>query len=219
MKLRQIFIVVLFISFILVGTAGAFGLGDVVGKSSGGGDIDSFLVRAKTAEALVNASTKSLYEATASKEDQAKVEEMQKKMNEITDPQEKNKLQKELTETENAIVEKNAKDAELQKQAAVWDAQKKQHVSNAFFNYALGALQAGACVKDGKSIVSNPANAMKAATKLGEVKDSLASLGGFATGSVNTISALKTFMSAANISVTLPTSTTEKAKENIAGGI
>jgi hypothetical protein len=225
MKLRQIFIVVLFISFILVGTASAFGLGDVMGKSSsasGGGDIDQFNENAKKSESLVNKSTQSLYDAIASKEDQAKVEEMIKKMNETADPKEKNKLQREVTAAQNAIVEKNAKDAQLTKEAATWDVKKKTHVSDALFNYALGAQQAGILVPKGKSIVSsvksNPLNAAKMATKLDVALDSVTALGGIANGSVNTISALKTFMSAANISVKLPTSTTDKPKD-MEGGI
>ena len=218
MKLRRVFLVGLFISFMSVGTASA-GMFDIItGGGGGGGDLDTFLVRAKTSEALINASTKALFDATASKEDQAKAEEMQKKMNEENNPKEKNKIQRELTSTQLAIVEQKAKDQELQKEAATWDTKKKGHVANAFFNYALGALQAGLIVKDGQALVTNPMNAVKAATKLGEVKDALASLGGIATGSVGTISALKTLMSAADISVKIPTNATEKPKV-IEGGL
>jgi ribosomal protein L10 len=62
------------------------------------------------------------------------------------------------------------------------------------------------------SVKSNPMQAVKLATKLDTAYESVTTLGGIAKGSVNTISALKKLMSAANISVKLPTSATEKAK-------
>ena len=44
------------------------------------------------------------------------------------------------------------------------------------------------------------------------LKDASASLGGIASGSVTMISSLKTFMSAANISATIPKTATDKPK-------
>ena len=222
MKLYRVALIGLLIGFLSLGTAYA-GMFDSLTKaatgssSSGGGDIDSFLARAKESEKLVNASTQSLFSATASKEEKAKIEEMQKKMNETTDPKEKNKLQKSLTETQTAAIERKANDKELQANAAKWNDKQKQHASDAFYNYALGALQAGLLIPEGNNIISsvksNPMQAVKLATKLDTAYESITTLGGIAKGSVNTISALKTLMSAANISVKLPTSATEKPKQ------
>jgi hypothetical protein len=223
MKLQKIFFIVLFISFISVGIAGAWGLPKGLGGApSSSGDIDSFLAKAQDSETLVNKSTESLYKAVANKEDQAKIELMQKTMKETTDPKEKNKIQREISESEMAIVEKQAADKGLQEEAAKWDDKKKENVGNAFYNFALGALQAGLLVPEGNNIMSsvksNPANAVKLATKLDVAMDSVKTLGGIANGSVKTISALKSLMSAAKISVTLPTSINEKPKQ-IEGGI
>ncbi|HNV57165.1 MAG TPA: hypothetical protein PLZ82_07510 [Smithellaceae bacterium] len=216
MRLNRVIIVGILFAVLSLGTAYA-GLFDAVtsiagGGSSGGDDLDTFLVRAKTAEELINNSTKSMFKAIASDKEQAQLEAKQKKLNETTDPKEKEALQRELTESQLAVIKKEAGNEELQKEASKWSDKKKEHVANAFFNYALGALQAGLIVKDGKALVTNPANAVKAATKLGEVKDAIASLGGIASGSVTMISSLKTFMSAANISATIPKTATDKPK-------
>ena len=223
MKLRHIFFIVLCISFISVGTASAFGLpGLGVGSSSAAGDPDEFLKKAQTSEKLIDASAQSMFNAVASKEDQARVEEIQKKMNETSDPKEKNALQREVTKTELAAVQERANNEELKKDAANWDAKKKEHVSSAFYNYALGALQAALLVPEGnnivKSIKSNPVNAAKLATKLDSVTGSVTALGGIAGNSAKVIGALKTLMSAANIQIKLPTTASEKPKE-IEGGI
>ncbi|MBP7232727.1 MAG: hypothetical protein KBA28_12430 [Syntrophaceae bacterium] len=215
MRLHRVIIVGILFAVLSLSPAYA-GLFDAVtsiagGGSSGGGDLDTFLVRATTAEALINNSTKAMFNAIASDKEQAKIEEIQKKMNATTDPKEKEAIQRELTESQLAVIKKEAGNKELQEKASTWSDKKKGYVANAFFNYALGALQAGLIVKDGKALVSNPANAVKAATKLGEVKDAISSLGGIATGSVDMISSLKTFMSAANIKVTVPKSATEKS--------
>lgn len=223
MKLYRVVLIGLCISFFSLSTAYA-GMFDSLTKSSGGsssasseaGDIDSFLARAQESEKLVNASTQSLFNATASKEEKAKIEEIQKKMNETTDPKEKNKLQRSLTATQDAEISRQAHSKSLQKNAAKWNDKQKQHASDAFYNYALGALQAGLLVPEGNNIISsvksNPMQAAKLANKLDTAYESVTTMGGIAKGSVNTISALKKLMSAAKISVKLPTSATEKAK-------
>lgn len=216
MKLYRIVLVGLLFSLLSLSTAYA-GMFDVLtqvagGGSSGGGDLDTFLVRAKTSEELINNSTKAMFNAIASDQQKAQDEATEKKLNETSDPKEKDAIQREITESRLAVLGKESNNKDLQKKAGTWDAKKKEYVANAFFNYALGALQAGLIVKDGKALVTNPVNAVKAATKLGEVKDAISSLGGIATGSVTMISSLKTFMSAAKISASVPKSITEKAK-------
>jgi hypothetical protein len=216
MKIFRMLSVVLLISFLFLFTACSM-LGPLTQVAGGGsaadGDLDTFIVRAKLSEELINNSTKAMFNAIASDKEQAQLEAKQKKLNATSDPKEKNAIQREITESQLAIIQKEAGNKELQKEAGAWNAKKKGYVANAFFNYALGALQAGLIVKDGKALVTNPMNAVKAATKLGEVKDAISSLGGIATGSVTMISSLKTFMSAAKISVKLPTSAKEKPKQ------
>ena len=165
MKLRRVFLIGLLVSLISVGTAGAGLLDMVTGGGGNAGDLDTFLARAKLSEELINNSTKAMFNAIASDKEKAQLEEKQKKLNETSDPKEKNAIQRELTESQLAVLEKEAGNKELQKEAATWDDKKKGHVADAFFNYALGALQAGLIVKDGKARVTNPMNAAKAATK------------------------------------------------------
>ena len=211
-----------FITFAAVlafaGIAGAWGFSDalsLVGSSSA--DPDAFLARAQLAESLIDKSSDSLFKAVASKEEQAKMEELQKKLNETTDNKEKNALRHQITESETATIEKNANDKEVQAQAKNWDEKKKKQVASAFFNFSLGALQAALLVPEGtsiaKSIAGNPVNAARLAFKLGSVYDSVKALGGILGNSAKVIGALKTLMSAANIEVKTPASATEKQVE------
>ncbi len=195
------------------GIAGAWGLPSLPSTSSSYGDPDAFLERARKAEELIDRSADSLFKAVASKEQQAKMEEMQKKLNETTDDKEKNALRQEITESEMATIEKQAKDKEVQEEAKKWDANKKKHVANAFYNFALGALQAGLLVPEGtnlaRAISSNPVNAVRLALKVKSVLESVKSIGGILVNTGKVISALKPLMSAADIQVKTPATATE----------
>ena len=210
----------------IAGTAGAWGLPSIPGLptipglssgSSSSGDPDAFLAKAKRAEALIDKSADSLFNAVASKEEQAKMEEMQKKLNETTDDKEKNALRQQITESEMATIEKRAQDKELQEEAKNWDEKKKKLVATAFYNFSLGALQAGLLVPEGTSlatgIASNPYKAVTLAFKIKSVWESIKTIKGILGGTVNVISNLKTLMSAANINVKAPSSATETPKD------
>jgi len=214
-------LVVLVLVFAIAGIAGAWGLPSLpgLGTSSGAsyGDPDGFLRKAKNAEALIDRSADSLFNAVASKEEQAKMEEMQKKLNETTSDKEKNALRLQMTESEMATIEKRSQDKELQEEAKQWDTRKKQQVATAFFNFSLGALQAGLLVPEGTNLVnslrSSPINAARFALKITSVFEAIKTIKGILGGTVNVISALKPLMSAANIEVKSPSSATETPKD------
>jgi hypothetical protein len=216
-------VVTLAIGLAVTGTAGAWGLPTIPGitggasSSSSYGDPDGFLARAKSAEALIDKSADSLFKAVASKEEQARMEELQKKLNETTDDKEKNALRQEMTESEMATIEKRAKDKKLQEQAKKWDERKKKMVATAFYNFSLGALQASLLVPEGtsmaNSIASNPVNAVRLAIKVTSIWEALKTIKGILGGTVNVISAMKPLMSAANIEVKSPSSATETPKD------
>jgi predicted nuclease with TOPRIM domain len=198
------------------GIAGAWGLPSIsslVSAKSSSADPDAFLVKAQRSEALIDKSADSLFKAVASKEEQAKMEELQKKLNETTDDKEKNALRHQITESEMATIEKQAKDKEVQDQAKSWDEKKKQHVGNAFYNFSLGALQAGLLVPEGKNIASSiagdPVKAVRIAGKLNSVYDSVKSIGGILVNTGKVTSAMKPLMSAANIDIKSPATATE----------
>jgi hypothetical protein len=113
-----------------------------------------------------------------------------------------------------ATIEKQAKDKEVQAQAKKWDEKKKKHVSNAFYNFSLGALQAGLLVPEGtsiaNSIASNPVNAARLGLKLKSVTESVKSIGGILGNTTKVIGAMKPLMSAANIEIKSPATATEK---------
>lgn len=204
--------------------AGAWGLPSVLttGSSSSYGDPDDFLYRARSAEALTGKSADLLFKAVASKEEQAKIEEMQKKLNETSDDKEKNALRQKITESEMATIEKQSKDKKLQEDAKKWDEHKKKQVGSAFYNLTLGSLQATLLAPEGMkmadAIRSNPANAVRLALKITSVLDSVKSLKGIVTNTAKVTTAIKPLMSAANIEAKAPSSAAEKPKE-IEGGI
>ena len=197
------------------GTAGAWGLPiDIPSMGSSSADPDAFLVKAQNSEALINNSSDLLFKAIASKEEQTKMEEMQKKLNETTDDKEKDALRQQITESELATLEKRAKSKEVQNEAKRWDAKKKAQISNAFFNFSLGAMQAALLVPEGtniaSSIASNPLNAARLAFKLNSVYASIKSIGGILGNTTKVIGAMKPLMTAANIQVKTPATATEK---------
>lgn len=209
-----------FITFVAVlafaGIAGAWGIPSIPSLSSGSSssaDPDAFLAKAKRSEALIDKSSDSLFKAVASKEEQAKMEELQKKLNETTDDKEKNALRHQITESEMATIEKQAKDKEVQEKAKSWDEKKKKHVANAFYNFSLGALQAGLLVPEGKNIASSISGdrvrAVRLAVKINSVTESVVSLGGIIGNTAKVISSMKPLMSAANIQVKSPATATE----------
>ena len=199
------------------GIAGAWGLpslNSLTSTPSSSLDPDAFLARAQKSEALIDSSADMLFKAVASKEEQARLEEMQKKMAEATDDKEKNALRDKITESEMATIEKQAKSKEVQEEARKWDDKKKKMVGNAFFNFSLGALQAAQLAPEGsaivKSISSSPSNAIRYASKLGSITESVKSIGGVLSNSAKVIGAMKPLMSAANIEIKAPATATDK---------
>ena len=215
----------IFIAGLMTATfAGAWGLPSALtsGSSSSYGDPEDFLRRARSAETLTGRSADLLFKAVASKEEQARVEEMQKKLNETTDDKEKNALRQQITETEMATIEKQSKDKKLQEDAKKWDDRKKKQVGYAFYNLSLGSLQAALLVPEGMkmadAIRSNPANAVRLALKITSVIDCVSSLKGLITNTAKVTTAIKPLMSAADIEAKSPASAAEKPKE-IEGGL
>jgi len=201
-------------------TAGAWGIPSVPSSpisTSSSADPDAFLDKAQRAEALTDKSVDYLYKAVASKEEQEKMEELRKKLNETTDDKEKNALRHQITESEMATIEKRSKDKQTLEQAKKWDEQKKKYVASSFYNLGLGSLQAAALVPEGasiaSSIASNPANAARMAFKLNAVKDSVKSLGGIVSNTAKVTAGLKPLMSAAKIETKSPSSATDSPKD------
>lgn len=203
----------------IAGIAGAWGLPAVLTSSgsSSTGDPDAFLEKAQKAEALIDRSADTLFKAVASKEEQAKMEELQKKLNETTDDKEKNALRDQITESEMATIQKRASDKKVQAEAKQWDDKKKELVADAFYNFSLGALQAGLLVPEGtalaNSVSSNPISGARLAFKITAVWDSIKSIKGILVNSTKVISAMKPLMSAAKIEVKTPSSATETPKD------
>ena len=219
MKVKTLF-ATLTLGLAVAGTAGAWGLPAALNSfssPSASADPGAFLEKAQKSEALIDKSADSLFKAIASKEELAKIEELQKKLNETTDDKEKNAIRQQITESEMATITKRSKDKQLQREAKNWDEKKKQQVSNSFYNFSLGSLQAAALVPEGnsiaKSISSNPANAARLGLKLNSVVQSVQSIGGILGNTTKVIGAMKPLMSAAKIDIKVPSSASEAPKD------
>lgn len=212
MKFRM-FVAAAMVGVVTCGNAGAFGLPKLgIGASASAGDPDSFLVKVKTAEELVNKSAESLCNLISSKEEQAKIEALKKKQTESADAKEKNALAQQIRESQTAAICKAAADKNLAEQAQKWDDKKKQLATNSLYNLALGAKISAELIPEGqnlgKSIQSNPL----LLTKAGALIDAVKSLGGIATGTAKVITAVPPVFTAANIEAKLPASSTDKPK-------
>ena len=190
-------------------------------------DIDAFIAKEQNFENQIGKIADSLFKAMASDEEIAKMNEMKKRLNETTDDKEKFALRQQITESELATIEKRAKDSELQQQAKNWDARKKKHVSDSWYNFSLSILQGTVLVLEGTNLVNTytmRANKDPVGTgiiltfKLPAVTVALKSMVGILDNMRTTGRALFTFMSEAQINAKAPTSAAEKPRE-IEGGI
>ena len=227
MKRAAAVISTFFISILTATMAGAWGLPSIPGKSlpistSASADPDAFLAKAKKAEVLVDKSSDLLFKSVATKEELAKMEEMQKKLNETTDDKEKNAIRQQIRESETATIEKRAKDKELLAEASKMDEKRKKQIGDAFYNLSLGSLQTSALVPEGTSIAnsiqSNPVNAARLAMKVKSVYESVKTLGNLGTNITKVLSAIKPLMSSAKIEAKAPSSAADKPRD-IEGGI
>ena len=221
MKVRMLVMVITMV-LVAYGSAGAWGLPaldivkKVAGTVTGGGaatNPDTFLAKAKASEVLVNRSAEQLFSLIVSKEEQAKAEVLQQKINATSDASEKKALLQEKSSSILAAVSKSSADAKLAEEAKSWDAKKKTAAVNSLFNLALAGRMAADLVPEGqnmvKSIQGNPLLLAKAGTLLEAVK----TLGGIGSGTAKVVSSLPPVFSAAKIDVKLPTSSTETAKD------
>jgi hypothetical protein len=208
-------VAVMMLGLIACGSAGAWGIPKIPGLGGGasaGADPDAFLARVKASEALVNKSADQLFSLVASKEEQAKIEEQQKKINAATDAKEKDALISDMTSSQFAAIERSLADNNLQAEAAKWDSQKKQMAANSLFNLALGGKMAADLVPQGKNLANSIKTNPLLLTKVRSLYEAVKSLGGIGTGTARIMSALQPVFSAAKIDVKLPASSAEAPK-------
>jgi len=195
-------------------SAWAWGLPSLpsIGGGSGGGDPDAFLAKAQAAEALVNKSADQLFGLVCSKEEQAKVEELQKKISTTTDSKERGELLHEKQKSELAALELAKTDQKLLDEVKKWDAQKKKLAASALFNLSLGGKMAADLVPQGQQMVSSIKSNPMLATKLSSIYEAVKSLGGIGTGTAKVLGAVPPIFKAAKIDVELASTSTAPAK-------
>ncbi|HJV64843.1 MAG TPA: hypothetical protein VJ550_03825 [Geomonas sp.] len=219
MKMRAIW-ASLMMTVLCCGSVWAWGLpsiADAVKSATGGGratgNPDAFLAKAKKSEELVNKSAEQLFCLIASKEEQAKAEEIQKKIDATTDSGEKMALQQEKNSTVLAGVCKASADENLKAEARKWDDKKKKAAVDSLFNLALGGKMAASLVPEGQALVKSIQANPLLLTKIGSLVEAIKSLGGIGVGTAKVISAVPPVFSAAKIDVKLPSSSTETPKD------
>lgn len=217
MKMR-ILLALVMTTVLSCASAGAWGIpklpsiAAVTGGSSAGSP-DAYLAKAKASEALVNKSAEQLFCLIASKEEQAKAEEMQKKIDATADASEKNALQQEKRSSELATICKLSANEELKAEAKKWDDKKKKMAVASLFNLALGGKMAADLVPEGQTLVKSiQANPLLLA-KVGSLLEAVKTLGGIGTGAAKVMTAIPPVFSAANIEVKLPSSSTEAPQD------
>jgi hypothetical protein len=213
MKMR-LSLAVVAVSLMTCGTAGAWGLPSIpgvalLGGGASAGDPDAFLLKARASEALVNKSADQLFGLVASKEEQAKAEAQQLKIDATSDAKEKEALVEEKVTSELAAITNAAANQKLAADAKKWDSNKKSLAAKALFNLALGGKMAADLVPQGQSLVSSLKSNPMMLAKLGSLYEAVKCLGGIGTGTVKIMKAIPPVFSAANIEVKLPTSSAD----------
>jgi len=184
-------------------------------SSSPPADIDGFLSSASTAEHLVGQSALHIDLALTSGEQAQKLRDEQAAAAAIQDPKEKaaavSKLDADAAATANAL----DYDAASKSLAAEKDANKSKEVGAAIYNLALGLLKDKDALDQGQAVVravtSNPMNAMRMGSKLGQAKNAVSSLTTQVGYTPKILGGLQKLSSVAKIDH-LPTSSAEKPK-------
>lgn len=173
-------------------------------------DPGTFVAKAQETDDLVNKSSAALFNLISSKEEQAKAEELQKKLAATTDAKEKEAILKEKRASEESALTSKENQDRLAIEAKTWGDEKKKQAKNALWNIGLAGLIAPSLVSEGQEIASslksNPMNAPKALPVVAAINN----LKNIATGSAKVMSSLPKVFGAANIKVDLPTSAAEK---------
>jgi len=202
------------VATVVFGCSSAWGWGlpslPTVGGGSGGGDPDAFLAKAQVAEALVNKSADQLFGLVSSKEAQAKVEELQKRIDGTTDSSEKGQLIQEKQKSELAALEQAKTDNKLVEEAKHWDAQKKKLAASALFNLSLGGKMASDLVPQGQQVAASIKSNPLLVTKINSIYGAVKSLTGIGSGTVKVLGAIPPIFKAAKIDVNLATSSAAK---------
>jgi hypothetical protein len=196
----------------------AFGLPKIPGVGGGAStgasqavDVDGFMVKASETNALFQQSALLL---TAFLGDKAKTAELQTKLNAIqaiADPKEKAaQLKAAFTENEavvKATLDNTAQAAENLNQA---QADQRQKIINAAYNFALGVIQAKDLVPNGQSAIASVQSNPMQATKLVGLKNTVSDLTGIVGNSTLALTTVPSLFKQAKIDAPMPTSISDK---------
>lgn len=182
MKIRtsvQVIAAALLVGATAAASAGLPGLSlPSLGGSSGGTpvDVDGFLKNAGVAETLMRSSLDHLVTSLASKEQIAQIDALKKQAAEKTDAKEKGAVEQEITKSQAAALNSIDFDKAANEDVKKMDAQQKQKLAGAAYNFMLAALKDKELVGQSGGVISGMTSSPANLTKLGTVKDVAGSL-------------------------------------------
>lgn len=215
MKSSVILSVALTVGALVASPAHAFlgGASALLGGGGGGNveqDVAKFNATMATAVNLLNTSGQQLMQALVSKDKQAEFNEKLKSLEGITDAKEKNAKIVAIQADVNAALKQAQNSKEVQEELKKADANKKQFIKGASFNYALGLMQTLDLVVTGNNIIKGVAANPMAALKVLPIKDALPLIQPLAGGFKDTTGMLMDVMKTAGIKAELPKSSDAK---------
>jgi hypothetical protein len=214
MKSSVILSVAVTVGALVASPAHAF-LGSASALMGGGGgnveqDVAKFNATMATAVSMLNTSGQQLMQALVSKDKQAEFNEKLKSLEGITDAKEKNAKIVAIQADVNAALKQAQNSKEVQEELKKADANKKQFIKGASFNYALGLMQTLDLVVTGNNIIKGVAANPMAALKVLPIKDALPLIQPLAGGFKDTTGMLMDVMKTAGIKAELPKSSDAK---------
>jgi hypothetical protein len=161
------------------GSATAFDLGALKGKSGNAdADIQSFLQTAEQARALTSKSVYHLADALLAKEDMQANEAKLTAARNNPDPKERDAQLAKVELDMQAQLAKVDYEAQANKLAKENDKRKTALVGASIYNFVLGMLKDKELAGKGSALASSAASNPMLLTKIGQVKDVVASIGG-----------------------------------------
>lgn len=196
------------------------GLGGMLGAAkpgaSAGGDVSAdvtaFVTKSAALSELAGVSVTAINSAFVSDEKLEETRAQIKKINTLTDPNEKAAKYAELYKSQQAEAQSLLDSGEMEKRMGTLSSDKKKMIGKALLNFGIGSLQAVELTKNGQSLIqkasSNPMNL----SKIVPVKDALPMLGKVASDAGSFFVGVAKVAKGANISVPAVKADTKQAE-------
>lgn len=195
----------------------AFGLPKIpgIGASSNSNaqavDVEGFMVKAAETNAMFQQSALLLTTFLGDKSKVAALDTELKAIEAISDVKERSAKMKALAEQNKAVIEASLSDkAKAQEELGKLQAEQRDRVIAAAFNFALGVMQAKELVPAGQSAMTSLQSNPMQATKLLGIKNTVSDLTGIVGNTTLALTTVPSLFKAAKIDAPIPTSSSDK---------